>query len=94
VFESIAREHRRTAVQASGLDLSNVRAVADYLRLETIASGHGDALLAVLQELLLIPQSSRGTWDAVLAGTKVKLVLHCPSFLSIFLGRLFFNVIA
>lgn len=75
VFQTIAVEDRRAAMANSGLNLSDSKAVADYLRHEALAAGHADMLLAIMQELLLIPQGSRGLWESVLAGTKVSLCL-------------------
>jgi hypothetical protein len=72
VFHSIAVEDRRTAMTNMGLDLTDPKAVMEYLRLEVLAAGNTDLLLAVCQQLLLIPQSARGTWQAALAGIKVR----------------------
>lgn len=72
VYQSIAVEDRRHALTNNNLDLNDGRAVAEYLRAEALAAGHSDMLLGIMQELLLIPQSARGTWEAVYAGTKVR----------------------
>jgi len=71
VFQSIAIEDRREALANSGVNLSDVKCVADYLRSEALAAGHSDMLLGIMQELLLIPQGSRGTWEAMYTGAKV-----------------------
>lgn len=71
VYMSIAIEARRHALAASNLDTNDLRAVCEYLRAEALAAGHADMLLGIMQELLLIPQSARGTWEAVFTGTKV-----------------------
>ena len=73
VYQSIAIEDRRALTANSGLNLSDNRVVGEFLRFETLAAGHSDMLLGIMQELLLIPQGSRGTWEAVYKGTQVKL---------------------
>ena len=39
--------------------------------IETTASGDGDILLSILQELLLIPIGARNNWEAILKGIQV-----------------------
>ena len=73
VYQSIAIEHRRAALLKNGLNIGDIKKVSDFLRLETLAAGHQDMLLGVLQELLLIPENCRGVWEAVHTGIKVRL---------------------
>jgi hypothetical protein len=73
VFQSISIEDRRHALANSGVNLTDVKAVSEYLRSEALAAGHSDMLLGIMQELLLIPQGSRGTWEAMYAGSKVSI---------------------
>lgn len=75
VFQSIAIEDRRDAVANSGVDLSDARCVGEYLRSEALAAGHSDMLLGIMQTLLLIPQGSRGTWEAMHTGAKVSFAV-------------------
>ena len=78
VFQSIAIEDRREALANSGVNLSDVKCVADYLRSESLAAGHSDMFLGIMHELLLIPQGSRGTWEAMYTGAKV--CVYCVYF--------------
>ena len=72
VYQSISIEDKRANIARNGLNLTDAKAVGEFARYETLAAGHSDMLLGIMQELLLIPQSSRGTWEAVYAGTKVR----------------------
>lgn len=65
VYHQISVEHKRMALTACGLDLTDICKVFDYLRLETIAIGVNSHLLKILQELLLIPAGSETLWAAL-----------------------------
>ena len=72
VFQSIAVENRRVCLTNNKVNISDCKIVNEFLRYETMAAGHSDMLLGVLQELLLIPPNARHVWEAMYMGTKVR----------------------
>lgn len=70
VYHSIAVEDRRLLTASNGLNMSNLANVLGFLRLESLAAGVSDKLLAVASELLLIPPGAIGVWDSALIGLR------------------------
>lgn len=56
--------------QRFGFDLNNLPVAFSFLSQEVTASGMYLKLLAVVQELLLVPSANDGQWDAIIAGLK------------------------
>eukprot|EP01034_Spumella_vulgaris_P021864 gene21864-27939_t len=67
-YHKFTIEQQKFSIQHCGIDVSNIKEVFTFLQKELFAAGFSSKLLAILQELLLVPSGSEATWDGILNG--------------------------
>jgi hypothetical protein len=67
-YHKFTIEQQAFSIQHCGIDVSNIQDVFTFLQKELFAAGFSSKLLAILQELLLVPSGSEATWDGILMG--------------------------
>ncbi len=75
-YTTFTHEQRAYSIEHCGIDISSVSDVSTFLHKEVMATGLSAKYLAILQEFLLIPVGSEGTWDAILSGEWRAVILY------------------